>query len=575
MNGRIASSLNVISWNVASWTTTAAHIARQHGSLGAWLDRHNIDILCLQEVKATRQKLLSVIDCALNPSQWDMFVAPCTAKPGLNGVATLVRKDRFHGSSFQGSLPTLGADPAPFNVADLDSQGRCILTDHGAFTLINVYAPYDGERGVQVALKLKFFSALRDLVVKIQQTGRAVICVGDFNVASHIRDLFFEFRLVNVERILSEWEKSLSMCETKIPFPLNNEVLKILLFLKSDWTSILEILNARKIVEVPNGNKGTKFAVKIGPRNVQIGNRQISQGMCEVIANPHAVLTPEGCVYKPTSVLSIGDLFEVLLKVFHKEFSSKAKIAFSDLFGLPRSPPEVFESFNRIISDGFLTDTYLHANPAGRALNSERFTCWDQYRNERYDNAGARIDYIFVDKTIVPAVRLMETPDVFRSKGPTGAEVGERPLAFSSDRSKAFASVTAQGQWKAVPFGGGGISNGDITQSAKNFEFSFTNPPQTGIVYTAPLFSDHVATSVVLDMACLPVQGINERIGDELGTRWKAAMAEATVFQAAVHLQPSKFHSLKDMFERTRKGIEDSPGSTLEDSSAESKRRRF
>lgn len=545
-SGRLASSLNLISWNVASWTTTAGNIARQHGSLAAWLDRHNVDILCLQEVKATRQKLLTNPDCALNPNHWDMFLSPCTARSGLNGVATIVRKNRFRGSQIEGSLPTVGVDPAPFGIPDLDSHGRCIITDHGAFTLINVYAPYDGERGVQLSLKLKFFTALKDLLKAIQSSGRQVICVGDFNVASHIRDMHYEFRLVNVGEVLTNWEKSVALCEAKIPFPFNSEVLQILRFLKSEWANLMHLIHTtRKIVEVSNGgNKGSKFAVKIGvTKSVQIGSRQISQSACEVLANPNAVLTPEGCVYKPADVFSIGELFEMIAKLFQKDFSEKAKMAFSDLFGLVRSPPAVLELFNQILSECSLTDSYLHANPAGRSLGSERFTCWDQYRNERYGNVGARIDFIFTDKNVTPAVRLVETEKSF-----------EHPLAFSSDPLKALAAATAQGKWKPVPFGGGGINNGSssvFSETEKNFEFSFTNPPQTGIVYTPPLFSDHVATSVVLEMAALPVEGINERSRDGLGSKWKAAMEQARVFQEEVlSVPPAKSLSLKDMFAR-------------------------
>ena len=100
-------------------------------------------------------------------------------------------------------------------------------------------------------------------------------------------------------------------------------------------------------------------------------------------------------------------------------------------------------------------------------------------------------------------------------------------------------AATAEGRWKAVPFTGGGIDSEQISAEAKNFEFRFTNPPHTGIVYTAPLFSDHVATSVVLDLGSLSAAGILDRMQDPLGVRWKAGLAA----------------SLKDMF-AARKVIE-------------------
>jgi len=117
-------------------------------------------------------------------------------------------------------------------------------------------------------------------------------------------------------------------------------------------------------------------------------------------------------------------------------------------------------------------------------------------------------------------------------------------LSTSTDRMYSLKSATADGRWKPVPFHGGGIDSDSAIPAARDFEFQFTNPPQTGIVYTAPIFSDHVATSCVLDMSHLPVEGINERSSDELGTRWSTRMAEAIVAPSAVH----KSHSLKDMF---------------------------
>ena len=41
----------LLSWNVASWPTTLALIQQHYGSLAAYLDRHAVNVLCLQETK--------------------------------------------------------------------------------------------------------------------------------------------------------------------------------------------------------------------------------------------------------------------------------------------------------------------------------------------------------------------------------------------------------------------------------------------------------------------------------------------------------------------------------------------
>ena len=542
MSQRIPSSLNIISWNVASWTTTASYIAKYHGSLSNWLDRHHVDVLCLQEVKATKQKILSTPVCHLNPHHWDMFLSPCVARPGLNGVATLVRKNRVRPSGTGPSVPTVGADPRPFSVAELDDQGRCILTDHGAFTLINVYVPYDGEKGVQVSLKLRFLENLKNLIKRIQASGRPVICVGDFNVARDPRDVHFEFRKINLAKLVREdFESAIALCETKLPLPVSSDVLSVLHYLRSNFDTIETVLGDRKVAEIASANtNGAKFSLKLsnGSKTAAIGQRQTSASACDCIANLQPILTPDGYVYKPAGIISVGDLFEVLSKLFSSDFSEQTKMVFSDLFGIPRSCPPVIEKYDQLISECNLVDSYILSNPAGRQISSERFTCWDQYRNERYENKGARIDYIFVDKDLQGSVRLAETS----MEGPSS---NLSPFSVSPDRSIALRACTADQAWRPVPFAGGGIDTDPPTVSAKNFEFQFTNPPQTGIVYTAPLFSDHVATSLVLDMSGLPAtatSGIEERTKDVFGVRWKSTMPDAQVSPA------SKSHSLKDMF---------------------------
>ena len=42
----------LISWNVAGWLTTLPQIQEHYGSLENWLAKHQVDVLCLQEVKA-------------------------------------------------------------------------------------------------------------------------------------------------------------------------------------------------------------------------------------------------------------------------------------------------------------------------------------------------------------------------------------------------------------------------------------------------------------------------------------------------------------------------------------------
>jgi len=49
---------------------------------------------------------------------------------------------------------TVGETPAELRA--LDSEGRCVVTDHGAFVLFNMYCPNSGESEERFNFKLRF-----------------------------------------------------------------------------------------------------------------------------------------------------------------------------------------------------------------------------------------------------------------------------------------------------------------------------------------------------------------------------------------------------------------------------------
>ena len=65
---------------------------------------------------------------------------------------------------------------------DLDSEGRCVITDHGAFLLFNLYVPNAGEE--RNDFKLRFLELLSMRIRQCQAEGREVVVVGDINIAA-------------------------------------------------------------------------------------------------------------------------------------------------------------------------------------------------------------------------------------------------------------------------------------------------------------------------------------------------------------------------------------------------------
>jgi AP endonuclease-2 len=70
----------------------------------------------------------------------------------------------------------------PIPPLDIDSEGRCLITDHREFVLLNCYVPALSCTDERYEFKLAFHEALRQRVAALQAAGRKVIVAGDLNV---------------------------------------------------------------------------------------------------------------------------------------------------------------------------------------------------------------------------------------------------------------------------------------------------------------------------------------------------------------------------------------------------------
>ena len=208
--------LHICSWNIAGWDATLKYIKSHYKSLDAYLERHGFDILALQEVKLTRQKVTADPAAAhahpFGDAGWESFWAfpategpvggkSSTAKRGFNGVTTYAKKGL-----------TIAADAAPLGDPSLDGEGRCLLTDHGGFVLLNVYAHATGGDGAEydakLARKLAFFNALTALMRRLRDAGKRVMLVGDLNVAARGADVMWKQSLLPISTLRLEEQEA-------------------------------------------------------------------------------------------------------------------------------------------------------------------------------------------------------------------------------------------------------------------------------------------------------------------------------------------------------------------------------
>ncbi|KAL9245641.1 hypothetical protein vseg_019266 [Gypsophila vaccaria] len=184
----------------------------QFGSLLKLLESLDADIICFQEIKLTKQEVTG--DLIMAEGYESFFSCTRTLAKGrtsYSGVATFCRvKSAFASNEvalpvaaeegFTGLLEnSRGVESRSGEVfADMDcleefrrdellkidSEGRCVITDHGHFVLFNVYGPRaDPDDVERVQFKANFYKIMQKRWELLQQEKRRIIVVGDLNIA--------------------------------------------------------------------------------------------------------------------------------------------------------------------------------------------------------------------------------------------------------------------------------------------------------------------------------------------------------------------------------------------------------
>mmetsp|Transcript_30763 Transcript_30763/g.46653 ORF Transcript_30763/g.46653 Transcript_30763/m.46653 type:complete len:537 (+) Transcript_30763:109-1719(+) len=466
--------LLIVSWNVAGLSTTVQRIhnaykaeeeAKSTTALEFFFNKHGGDIFCLQEHKIPQKQLSSRGEphqCATLHG-YESFWSPTTAS-GMNGVVTYAKKGL-----------TKSANASPLGIPDLDKQGRCISTDHGSFVIFNVYAPCNG--GHSVHDKMKFLHALRSAM---RATKKPVILLGDLNITHTPLDKFWKDRIVMVNSILNQPSETSSW---------HSDVVEA-------WPKIKKALMTSEVKEVQTTNPttGAKFqkyrlqCISSDGKKIFLGGYESKPEYCLYHYNMEKSFfecpeTGEKRLTCAENTLSLETLTELMNKLggINWSESDQRKVA-SEVDGVcPHHPARKWLD-TLICRHDKMIDVFRHFYPKAEG----RFTCWDQFKNRRYENEGCRIDYIWVDAALLQYVQ----------KGDGGLQLGENDTLNQESEEAALEAATCGGRYKPVSFQGGGIV--DVSRTILDKQFAH---PHTGMIYTPPSFSDHIAVSLFLDLS--------------------------------------------------------------------------
>ncbi|XP_022133214.1 DNA-(apurinic or apyrimidinic site) lyase 2 isoform X2 [Momordica charantia] len=105
---------------------------------------------------------------------------PVGAEEGFTGLLESSQNGKV-------TMPAVAEGLEEFSKAELlkvDSEGRCIVTDHGHFVLFNIYGPRaDSDDSERVLFKLKFYDILQKRWEHLLHQGKRIFVVGDLNIA--------------------------------------------------------------------------------------------------------------------------------------------------------------------------------------------------------------------------------------------------------------------------------------------------------------------------------------------------------------------------------------------------------
>mmetsp|Transcript_125535 Transcript_125535/g.287612 ORF Transcript_125535/g.287612 Transcript_125535/m.287612 type:complete len:411 (+) Transcript_125535:414-1646(+) len=341
------------------------------------------------------------------------------------------------------------------------------------------------EVGTTVFLfKVKFMRAVRRCMQEQRKLGKRVLLCGDINIAPRAVDNHRSGRWVHVEEALG-----------KVADPsLHPTLAQLLKNIKECWPAVKYSLEntieiGHEFINASSGQSATKYRVLATTKDgvqVKLGRPYGVVGRDH--PPTHAYSMKESRIFgdagqgeelfslRRAGGLRVMELREACEKLAGLSDPSEAWEMLSDECG------QVANCFGanflqQMYDEDGLCDAFAEARPNAKG----RFTIWDQSVNNRYINVGSRIDLFVLDR------------QWWEAEGVVGGDLAGTMDGDGDSWAAARRGCTAFGGFQPAPYGGGGIP--EAPQSA--YEAMFMSP-HTGILYTSPEASDHVAVSLCL-----------------------------------------------------------------------------
>lgn len=156
---------------IYSWNVNGIRAAHKSGLL-EWIGGEQPDILCLQETKIQADQVAEELK---NIAGYQTYYAHAEKK-GYSGVA-IFSKEQPVAVRYGMGIPRF------------DNEGRILIAQYPAFTLLNIYFPNGQRDEERLNYKIEFYHALLDYCDQLVAQGEKLIICGDYNTAHREIDL--------------------------------------------------------------------------------------------------------------------------------------------------------------------------------------------------------------------------------------------------------------------------------------------------------------------------------------------------------------------------------------------------
>ncbi len=139
-----------------------------------WLRATEVDIVCLQEIKAHPEQIREEI-VQIESMGYQCFWYPAEKK-GYSGTAILTRIEPKHVEYGVG-------------IADYDDEGRVIRADFADFSIMSAYFPSGSSGDERQAFKFQFLDDFQHYVHRLKTNIPNLIISGDYNICHRPIDI--------------------------------------------------------------------------------------------------------------------------------------------------------------------------------------------------------------------------------------------------------------------------------------------------------------------------------------------------------------------------------------------------